>query len=207
MPPGGCPRRTEGALKAGVTTSIGEGELPGDPAWLDRCRQRDHLAWSQYYERYHAFVRRSARRLGIPDAELDDVVQDTFTVAFKHLHRFEQGRMTTWLFRLVSNVASNRHRARRVREAFLAIFGAHRQQLGAAVAPDSDALEAQRQVQRLLSRLSPKKREVFALYELEGLKGEEIARLLDCELGTVWTRLHHARKDFERLARELEVTP
>jgi RNA polymerase sigma-70 factor (ECF subfamily) len=47
-----------------------------------------------------------------------------------------------------------------------------------------------------------KKREVFALYELEGCSGEEIAERVGCKLETVWTRLHYARKDFARLVKK-----
>ncbi len=44
-------------------------------------------------------------------------------------------------------------------------------------------------------------REAFVLYELEGLSGAEVATLLSVPIGTVWTRLHHARKRFERAMR------
>lgn len=184
-----------------------EAELePKDP-WLDRCRAREEPAWVEFFNRYHGFVRRAARRLGIAPSDVDDVVQETFTVAFRHIDSFEQGRMTTWLFRLVSNVVSNRHRSRRVREGFLALLG--RAPVVHQKSPEAawESKEAQETVHRVLARLAPKKRDVFALFELEGLSGEEISELLDVNIGTVWTRLHHARKDFERLARKAGVTP
>jgi len=61
-------------------------------------------------------------------------------------------------------------------------------------------------VERIFARLSPKKREVLALYELEGLSGPEIALRLGCPLPTVWTRLHHARRDFHKLCGKLGYT-
>lgn len=187
------------------TFEYNEGEFArGDP-WVERCRRREEGAWAEFFTRYHAFVRHSARRLGTDSAEVDDVVQEAFTVAFKHIHTFEHGRMTTWLFRLVSNLVSNRHRARRVREGFLALVG--RQPVKVQRNPEEawEAREAQTLVHQLIARLSPKKRDVFALFELEGLSGDEIAQLLDLNIGTVWTRLHHARKDFELLARKAGV--
>ena len=42
--------------------------------------------------------------------------------------------------------------------------------------------------------------EVFALFELEGLTGEEIAERIGCKVDTVWTRLYYARKEFAKLA-------
>lgn len=51
-------------------------------------------------------------------------------------------------------------------------------------------------VQAALATLGGRKRDVFVLFELEGLSGAEIAETLDCPVNTVWTRLFHARKEF-----------
>ncbi len=48
---------------------------------------------------------------------------------------------------------------------------------------------------RALAALSPKKREVIVLVTIEGLSGEEVASLLAIPVATVWTRLHHARRE------------
>ena len=47
--------------------------------------------------------------------------------------------------------------------------------------------------------MSEKLRTAFVLFEIEGYSGEEIARIQDIPLGTVWTRLHLARKEFWKL--------
>jgi RNA polymerase sigma-70 factor (ECF subfamily) len=44
-------------------------------------------------------------------------------------------------------------------------------------------------------RVSPKKRVVYLMHEVEGLSGQEIALALEIPVATVWTRLHHARKE------------
>ena len=49
--------------------------------------------------------------------------------------------------------------------------------------------------------MKPKHREVFVLFEVEGIPGEEIAERMGCPLNTVWTRLFHARKEFARIGR------
>ena len=183
-------------------------ETPEDAQLLDRCRAGDGAAWRELYDAHVEFVSRTARRLGAPSADLDDVVQETFVVAYRRLSSFGAGRVTTWLYRIVANVVSSRCRRRRVRDALLSLFG-----LGsadrAAASPDRayEAREAQDQVAEVLARMAPKKREVFALYELEGLSGEEIAERVGCKVDTVWTRLHYARQDFERIARKRGVVP
>jgi RNA polymerase sigma-70 factor (ECF subfamily) len=62
-------------------------------------------------------------------------------------------------------------------------------------------------VDRLLAKLSPKKRMVFVLFEIEGLPVDEIARVVGCPENTVWSRLHHARAEMLAMARKAEKGP
>jgi RNA polymerase sigma-70 factor, ECF subfamily len=162
----------------------------------------DAPAWRQLYDSQFEFVERICRRLGTPDGELDDVVQETFLVDFKKLGAFSEGRVSTWLYRIAANVVSSRHRRRRVRSALYALFGRSEPPPQRAADAEYDAREAQAAVASVLERMAPKKREVFALYELEGLSGEQIAERVGCKVDTVWTRLHYARADFERIAKK-----
>jgi RNA polymerase sigma-70 factor (ECF subfamily) len=57
-------------------------------------------------------------------------------------------------------------------------------------------------VRRAIDKLPFKQREVFILFELEGMEGRDIGALLNLKEGTVWTRLHHARKSFEKQVRK-----
>jgi RNA polymerase sigma-70 factor (ECF subfamily) len=57
----------------------------------------------------------------------------------------------------------------------------------------------------LLARLSEKRRSTFILFEIEGYSGEEIAALENVPVATVWTRLHHARRELAERLRELEA--
>jgi RNA polymerase sigma-70 factor (ECF subfamily) len=56
-------------------------------------------------------------------------------------------------------------------------------------------------MRQLMARLSEEARTVLVLFEFEGMRGEEIAEILQCSVQTVWTRLHRARR---RLAQEYE---
>lgn len=183
--------------------------ITGDPELLARCRAGDDAAWKALHEAHFSFVWKVARSLGTPPEELDDVCQEAFLVAFRKLDQFESGLLTTWLYRITAHLVSARHRRRRVLRAVQAVL-----HLGEAdrVQPrtphhDAEAREAEAQVAQVLERMSPKKREVFAMFELEGLSGEQIAQRVGCNVATVWTRLFHARKDFERIARKRGVLP
>ena len=168
---------------------------------VDRCRSGDRAAWYQLYTEHFDFAYRTARRLGCPDADVEDVVQEAFEVAHAKLEQFSTGRFSTWLYRIVANVVSARLRRHRVRGLFLSLWGASE--------PEASSLEeqvsARRQLQKLgdvLRALPREKREVFALFELEGLSHERIAELTGVKVETVRTRLHYARRDFEKLARK-----
>lgn len=172
-------------------------------ALLARCRRQEPGAWRELYQRHFTFVFATARRLGLDPAEAEDVAHDAFLVAFRKLDQFKEGKLTTWLYRIVANITSERHRRRRVREAF-ARLGVW---VGAQPSPSPEHVAAlaseKHAVERVLARMKPKKREVLALFELEGLSGPEIAERLGCSEATVWTRLHYARQEFAELARAL----
>ena len=58
-------------------------------------------------------------------------------------------------------------------------------------------------VHQAIDRLPFKQREVFVLFELEGMEGKDIGTLLNLKEGTVWTRLHYARKSFVSTVRKM----
>jgi RNA polymerase sigma-70 factor, ECF subfamily len=174
---------------------------------LALCRRGDMQAQRALYDREVRTVRRIARFLGLTsEEELDDVTQDVFVTTFSDIGRVRPGELSAWLFRITSNKVTDRHRRRRVREAFMRRFGPADQSLTAESEPEQQLHrnEAVKRVSYILSRMRPKKRDVFALFELEGLSGDQIATRLHIPAATVRTRLFHARREFERLARSLE---
>src|SRR5687768_6057774 len=82
------------------------------------CREGNVSAWKKLYDGHFDFAYRSARRLGAPDGEVEDVVHEAFEIAFHKLHNFHGGLFSTWLFRIVANLVSARLRKRRVRDFF-----------------------------------------------------------------------------------------
>jgi RNA polymerase sigma-70 factor (ECF subfamily) len=131
---------------------------------------------------------------------VDDLLQETFVVAFRKQGEFA-GRSAprTWLHSIAVRVSMNHRRGRKRFLRFHERLAKEPQQHPPA--PDSEALKKERQalVFKVLDRLPGKQREVFVLYELQELEGAEIAEILAIPEGTVWTRLHHARKRFKRL--------
>ncbi len=178
---------------------------PQDDALIGRCRAGDGGAFRALYVLHFPAVQRLARRLGTPPSEVDDVTQEVFAAAFAKLDRFGGGRFDHWVHRICANVVTDHHRRRRVRESFgWLLRSAPELDVSTGPSPEraASAREAEVRVGEILARMRPKQREVFALFELEGLSGEEIAERVGCPLGTVWTRLHHARAAFVRIGRK-----
>ncbi len=200
------------ALPSGHASTVGIPEAePSDEHRLVRAAQGgDQAAFRALYDAHFDLVYRTCRRLGLPDADAEDAAQETFIVAARKLDRFSEGKLSTWLYRIAANLVSARHRRRRVREALTALWRRPEEPVAPSAERSYEAREAARRVGEILATMAPKKREVFALFELEGLTGEEIAERVGCKVETVWTRLWHARRDFERIARKrglLEEAP
>lgn len=175
---------------------------PADLELVRKARAGDAAAFRALYENSFDFVFRSCRRLGLGDADAEDVAQETFAIAHRRLADFEDGKLNTWLYRIAANLVSARHRKKRVRDALFSLWGKHEESEAPSPHAAAEAGEAARRVSEVLARMAPKKREVFALFELEGLSGDEVAERVGCKVDTVWTRLWHARRDFERIARQ-----
>jgi RNA polymerase sigma-70 factor, ECF subfamily len=147
------------------------------------------------YGQHLAKVKRWARRLAGPSADLEDLVHDIFLVAIRKGFQFRgEATIDTWLFGITQRLVWTRRRKSRLRQW---LFGQNQDHL---VPPEprtpQHELERREQSARLyraLDRLPDVYRTTLILYELEELSGEEVARLTGVPLGTVWVRLHRGR--------------
>jgi RNA polymerase sigma-70 factor (ECF subfamily) len=129
-------------------------------------------------------------------ADAEDAAQDTYLSVTKALPRFRgDSNVSTWVYRIAIRAALRVKARRRNSEPL---------DVEPAVETRDPALdrERSRQLRRALSRLSFEHRTVLALFSLEGLSHREVAETLGVPEGTVWSRLHLARK---RLAAELDA--
>jgi RNA polymerase sigma-70 factor (ECF subfamily) len=152
---------------------------------------------AQLFADFAPFVFRALRRLGVPDADADDAVQEVFVVVHKKLFEFE-GRSTirTWVYGIAVRVAANqRARTRTRREAPVDPMPEP-----IALATQHEALEekeARNVLDRILDTLDDDKRTVFVLHEIEQLPMHEIVEVVGCPLQTAYSRLRAARSHVE----------
>jgi RNA polymerase sigma-70 factor (ECF subfamily) len=159
------------------------------------------------FRRHAAFVASFLARIGIDRPELDDVVQEVFMIAHRR-GGFQAGpaRPTTWLADIAIRVAANRRRARRRARVAPDEEKVARQAAGDPTPVEAiDARRSLDRVQRALEAVDEDKRAVFVLYELEGESCEAIAAGLGIPIGTVYSRLHAARKKFTRAYERLRL--
>jgi RNA polymerase sigma factor (sigma-70 family) len=166
-----------------------------DAELLARIASGEVSALGTLYDRHAPGLLRFARRIDPQEAE--DLLQSTM-LRVAHLAARFDGRTPSaraWLFAIMLRVAQERSRSLRRLGAVLKRLA---ELPRAAVAP----VETAPDLERGLRRLSHAKRSVLLLSEVEGFTCEEIANMLDVPVGTVWTRLHHARRELRAFSEE-----
>jgi RNA polymerase sigma-70 factor, ECF subfamily len=157
------------------------------------------LDFESIYEAHFAEVERWIRALGGPGMDLEDLAQDVFIVVKAKLDTFDGRNLRGWLFQITRRTVSDHRRRAWFKNLFSRRSAVDLDDLRSQAPTPSEALERRERVlavHRLLAKMSEKRRVAFTLFEINGYSGEEIAELLQIPLKTVWTRLHHARKDF-----------
>jgi RNA polymerase sigma factor (sigma-70 family) len=152
------------------------------------------------FDRHEAALRRYFCRLGLSASDADDLVQATFLEVVRAAARFDPNLpLLGWLYGLAS-IMARRERRSLARAARRLLGWASQSSVDGPRSPAADVERDQelRRFQSAFARLSSKKREVFALVVLEGLSGDEAARALQVPVNTVWTRLHHARRELRK---------
>ncbi|WP_437675783.1 RNA polymerase sigma factor [Sorangium sp. So ce131] len=159
----------------------------------------------QIFEENATYVWRVLRRLGVREADVDDVCQEVFLVVHRKIGTFDgSSSMRTWLYGICLRLASEyRRRPHRRREE---VAESVPEQVVAA--SQDESLDRSRALARLdaaLDQLDDEKRAVFVLYEIEQLPMAEIAQAAGCPLQTAYSRLRAARMQVEAEMRRLEI--
>ena len=175
-----------------------EAEAGDAPRFLTRLRAGETAAFEELVITYQHRVFGVALRMLGNAAEAQEVAQEAFIRAHRGLAEFRgDAKLSTWLYAITSRLCLNRLATgeRRLRrqgeETLLRLAGGETPD----VAVERGELEAA--LHRAIAELPEERRIVVVLRDLEGLPYEEIAEVLDLELGTVRSRLHRARADLK----------
>jgi len=166
-------------------------EAPSDAALIAAWRGGDEQAASELVRRHARALARFLAGAGANDADLDDLVQETFIKAFRAIEGFRgQCQFRTWLFTIGGNVVRDAGR-RAARRKVVALSEDLRSPEGDPQAV-AEATEAEQRLNEGLQRLTRLQREVFLLRAQQGLEYDEIAAALGTTGGAARVHYHHA---------------
>lgn len=169
------------------------------PVAGDRATATATVSFEAVYRGHFAFVWRSAKRLGVGDASVDDAVQEVFVVVHRRLAEFEgRSSLRTWLFGITLRVVRDHRRSARRRDPGPPVDPDTLCANGNGPAESAEKSEAVRLLHALLDELDDDRREVFVMAELEQMTMPEISEALAVNVNTAYARLRTARQEFEQ---------
>jgi len=213
----GPSRRTFRALEA--LSSVTEPDTPMECAEKVGCRMagpRDRLVAAEpsalsreavgaLLHQHRRLITGVARRVAGPEVDLEDVVQDTMIAVASGLGRFRgECKVSTWIAGIAVRIAQTHGRRARRRGARQASWEQWPDPGGiAAEDPEGVVLrrEFRAQLEQGIAQLAPPQRAVVVLRHVEGLSLAEVAQALRVPVGTVKSRLHHARRALQQIMR------
>jgi RNA polymerase sigma-70 factor (ECF subfamily) len=177
---------------------------------VEDARRGDAQAFRALVERYQRRAYTVALGIVHDADEARDICQEAFLKVFRNLAGFEgEAQFFTWLYRIVMNLCIDHLRKRRGEKLEFDETHAHEdagddagiapRRLGFDPARALADKELRAQLDRALAQLSPAHRAVLIMREVDGLSYKEMADIMECSIGTIMSRLFHARKKMQAM--------
>ena len=174
---------------------------------VKQARQGDLGAYDQLVKRYQERIYATIYHMTSNHEDANDLAQEAFIKGFHALKSFKGGSsFYTWVYRIAVNKTINFLKQRK-NKAHMSLndldFNAeHDPDLIALISEktprrDIDLAELQQKLNEAMQKLSESHRLVVALHDVQGLSHEEIAKIMDCNIGTVRSRLFYARQQLQ----------
>ncbi len=161
---------------------------------MEAAVQPEVSSFEAIFREHAPRVWRALRRLGVREADVEDLSQEVFVIVHRKLPTFEgRSALSTWIYGICVRVASDHRKRAHVRRE----QPTDRPPDERHSAPQIHELareQARAMLDRALETLDADKRAVFVLYEIEELEMPEVAEALGCPLQTAYSRLYAARK-------------
>ena len=207
-----------GKILACEQASVSEAELktgvPSEKELIWLCQQGDRACFRLLYQRYQQRVRSTLYQL-CGSTSLDDLVQEVFLKAWKGLPKLRTPEyFSTWLYRISWNVATDQRRklAKVKEKTSLNEKSWEKEQQNSGklfnVQDSSDLMHLHYRdiVERGLNNLSFEHRAVIVLHDLEDLPQKQVAEILNVPVGTVKSRLYHARNSLKKFLEQQGIS-
>jgi len=186
---------------ANSPTAMLEGDL------VKRAQRGDLKAYDELVKRYQERIYATIYHMTSNHEDANDIAQDAFIKAYQALKSFKGGSsFYTWLYRIAVNKTINFLKQRKNKHHFslndLDFNTEHNPDLVALISEktplrDVGLTELQKKLNEALFKLSEPHRMVVVLHDVQGQSHEEIAEIMDCNIGTVRSRLFYARQQLQ----------
>jgi RNA polymerase sigma-70 factor (ECF subfamily) len=188
-------------------------ESADDRTLVERCQAGQLEAFEVLVGRYRQRVYSLAYSMLRNEQDAIDLSQETFVKAWQAIRGFKKNAsFYTWLYRITTNLCIDFVR-KRDRRPTVPLEDTVDPDVSASleIAPSNRPMPAEElrrkelraQIDAALAELSPEHRAVVQLREFEGLDYAEIAKAVGCQMGTVMSRLHYARKHLQKLLKDV----
>lgn len=172
----------------------------------------DRAAFEQLYWRYKDRVIAIVYAIVHNQQDALEISQEVFVRIFKNIEKYQQGtRFFTWVYRIAYNLAIDKYRRKKTarevefdndfQKNFAQPEGVLPPSIGFSPEKAFECSELKEQLTAAMNTLSDKQRTIITLREVDGLSYEEIAAVLDIQIGTVMSRLHYARLNLQNALR------
>jgi len=195
-------------LPAGTARPNDESTTSEEDRLLCEFQAGDSHAFGLLVHRYQDRLYTALVRFLDRSEDALDVLQDTFLSAFANARNFKgNSRFYTWIYRIAMNHAIDHHRRKRPRQS-LSIFAEDQVEIFDQRSETQPVENLEREedrslVQLALQQLSPEHRMVLVMKEIDDLRYEEIADVLEVPVGTVRSRLHRARAELKDILEKM----
>jgi len=133
---------------------------------------------------------------------IDDIAQEVFITVYKHLKSFRfESQFTTWLYRITINKCKDHLRKKNIRKIFLPLRDDEEETIVGSINENTDIKHI---VRNAIASLPDKLRIPIVLKDLEGFSYQEIADTMDCEIGTVKSRIFRGREALKNILKPME---
>ena len=174
--------------------------LDDDFSLIKQFIDGDESVFSELLKRHKEKVRNIIYLTLSNSDGVDDIAQEVFITVYRHLKSFRfESQFTTWLYRITINKCKDHLRKKNIRSIFLPLKD--EEPVFESINEDTDIKHI---VRNSIAALPDKLRIPLVLKDLEGFSYQEIADTMECEIGTVKSRIFRAREALKKILKPLE---
>ena len=177
-------------------------KLDDDFSLIKRFIDGDNSTFRLLVQRHQEKVRNIIYLTLSQSDVVDDLAQEVFITVHKNLKNFRfESQFTTWLYRITVNKCKDYLRKKNVRKIFVPIKEADEKPDYTSLTETDDIIKI---VKEAIAKLPNKLKIPLLLKDIEGFSYQEIAETLNCEMGTVKSRIFRAREGLKKILQPIE---